>query len=103
MSPLGRFAFYSLQAKPSPVEEEVKRAISELGITKFIMFRAGAFLNLTVALNLLARRKGKVLVVVSPEREEDARKMYKEMAMSGLTPVVLISQSLTEDEVLVGF
>ena len=85
------------------MDEEVKRIAGHFGVKTFVKLHANGFQDLTTALSLLAQQKGRVVVVVPPEREEEAKEMHSKIMMRGLTPVILLSETLKGDEVLVGF
>ena len=85
------------------MDEEVKRIAGHFGVRNFVKLHAGSFHDLTTALSLLAQQRGKVVVVVPPEMEDEAREIHNRILMKGMTPVILLSESLKDDEVLVGF
>ena len=84
------------------MEEEILRAVEALGVKRFVRLELSSFSDVKKFLTLIGSVGKKVVVLVPVGREDLALEIKNELALSGVEPIVFMSSSLGENEVVAG-
>ena len=84
------------------MEEEIRRAVEALGVKKFVRLELSSFSDVKKFLTFVGSLGRRVVVLVPFGREDLALEIKNELALSGVEPIVFMSSSLGEDEVVAG-
>ena len=84
------------------MEEEILRAVEALGVKRFVRLELSSFSDVKKFLTLIGSVEKRVVVLVPVGREDLALEIKNELALSGVEPIVFMSSSLGENEVVAG-